>query len=137
MGTDSESACSIHVNIIPLNVFVDMGSMAAALDFLDIVSNRRNSRESSMMLSRSSGSDSEGEDHDDAHRFANSGDLTPLSGPQREALQRIHQQELADLNLSVDYLSGVSSPGGPSPRLRKSHGVTQVRIYVTCPKLTC
>jgi autophagy-related protein 2 len=137
IGTDPESACSIHVNIIPLHVFVDMGSMAAVLDFLNIISIRHSSHGSSMMSSRSSDSDSEGEDREGAHRYASSGDVTPLSSPQRESLQRIHQQELDDLNLSVDYLSGVSAPGGPSPRLRKSHGHTQVHICVTCPKFTC
>ena len=130
IGTDpeSESACSIHITIIPVHVFVDMGGMPAVLDFVDIVSIRRSSGGSSMISSRSSDSDSEGEDHKGAHRYANSGDLTPLSSPQREALERINQRELEDLNLSVDYLSRPSAPERLSPKLRKRHGHTQVRV---------
>ncbi|KAI0256805.1 hypothetical protein BJV78DRAFT_309729 [Lactifluus subvellereus] len=124
--------------------------MAAALDFLELVSIRRTSPGSPTMSSGSSDTDSETEGHEGAHRYTNSDDPTPLSSPQRKALQRIHQQELDDLNLSVDYLSGASAPGRPSPRLRKSHRHTQglsrrdsltefdvnfvmVRIQLRCP----
>ena len=137
IGTDAESACDIHVNVIPLHVFVDVGSMAAALDFLEVISIRRTSPGSPTMSSGDSGTDSETEDHEGAHRYINSDDLTPLSSPQTKTLQRIHQQELDDLNLSVDYLSGASAPRQPSPRSRKSHGQTQVYICVAYPTFAC
>ena len=134
-GGPSESTCSIQIIIAPLHVFVDMGSIAAALDFLETASVRRSSPD--VTSSRSGSSESKGEDYEGASRPTNSGDLTPLSSPQRNALQRIHQQELEDLNLSVDYLSKESVSGDSSPGLRNFQKRTQVFICVAHSIFAC
>jgi len=111
-----ESTCSIHINIIPIHVFLDMGYIATALDFLDILSVQR---------SRSGSTEPE-EGNGGSRRRGSSGELTPRSSSHRTTLQRIHQQELEDLNLSVDYLSKESLLEEPSPGLRKTHRYAQV-----------
>ncbi|KAI0306470.1 hypothetical protein B0F90DRAFT_1690173 [Multifurca ochricompacta] len=145
-----ESTCRIHVNVIPLHLFVDMGSAAAALDFLETLSNGLISSGSDVSLTGSGSSDSEGEGHEGARAYANSGDPTPPSSPHIRALQRIHQQELEDLNLSVDYLTQETVPAVSSPKLRRMHGhtrdlshrdsltefdvtFTMVRVQLRCP----
>ncbi|KAH9966770.1 hypothetical protein BC827DRAFT_1374003 [Russula dissimulans] len=106
-----ESTCSIHINIIPLHIFVDIGYFATALDFLDILSLQRSR----------SGSTEPQQGHGGSRRRGSSGELTPRSSSHRTTLQRIHQQELEDLNLSVDYLPKESPLEEPSPELRKTH----------------
>ena len=126
MGGPPESMCSIHIDIIPLHVFVDMGSIATALDFMEILSVRCSCSASDVTFSRSGSSEPKGEDHEGARRRGSSGDLTPLSSPHGKTLQRIHQQELEDLNLSVDYLSKEPPLGVSSPGLKRIHKQTQV-----------
>jgi hypothetical protein len=127
MGGSPDSTCSIHVNVIPLHFFVDMGNVAVVLGFLEMLSVRPSS----------SGPSEPGEDHEGAHRCASSGDLTPVSSPHRVALQQIHQQELEDLNLSVDYLSKESVLGGSSPGLRKIHSTIQVFLCMSNSTFRC
>jgi len=112
-----------------------MGSIAAALDFLETASVQRSSPD--VTSSGSGSSEPKGEDYEGARRPTNSGDLTPLSSPQRNALQRIHQQELEDLNLSVDYLSKESVSGDSPPGLRNFQKRTQVFICVAHSIFAC
>ncbi|KAI9509642.1 hypothetical protein F5148DRAFT_1148156 [Russula earlei] len=119
MGGTPESTCSIHINIVPVHIFVDMRNIAAAFDFLDILSVTRG---------RSGFSETE-EGHGCARRQPSGGDLTPRSSSYRAALQRIHQQELEELNLSVDYLSKESPSEGSSPGQRRMRGYTQVQSH--------
>jgi autophagy-related protein 2 len=134
-GGPSESTCSVQIIIAPLHLFVDMGSIAAALGFLETASVRRSSPD--VTSSRSGSGEPKGEDYEGARRPTNSGDLTPLSSPQRNALQRIHQQELEDLNLSVDYLPTESVSGDSPPGLRNFQKRTQVFICVAHSIFAC
>jgi autophagy-related protein 2 len=125
-GANPGSTCSIQIDVIPLHVFADMGSIPAALDFLEMLSIPR---------SRSGSSEPEVEDHGGACGRDNSGDLTPLSSPYRKTLQQIHEPELEDLNRSVDYLSKEPVAGGSSRRPRKTYRHTQVFDGVACATL--
>jgi hypothetical protein len=122
-GATPESTCNIHIDVIPLHVFVEMGNIPTALDFLEMLSVRR---------SGSGSSDPEVEDHGGARGYANSGDLTPLSSPQRKALQQTSEPELKDLNQSVDNLAKESVVGGPSRRLRNFPQVFNRVAYCIC-----
>jgi autophagy-related protein 2 len=121
MDGPSESTCSVQIYITPLHVFVDMGSIAAASDFLETLSVPRSS---------SCSFEPKGEDHEGARRHG--GDLTPLLSPQRTTLQRIRQQELEGLNLSVDYLSKDPVSEELSPGLRKVQIGTEVLSASRC-----
>ena len=126
-GATPESTCSIHIDVIPLHAFVDMGNIPAVLDFLEIISVRQ---------SRPSSADPEVEDHEDARGCTDSGDLTPLSSPQGKTSQQIRGLELKDLNQTVGYPFKESVPGRPSRRRsRKGHRHTQVFDGVACPTL--
>lgn len=151
-GTDitQGSISSTSVSIVPIHVFVDMGSSQTALDFLEILSSRRNSPDMGLSSSRSSSSSPEQETLGAAYGRNNSGEPTPLSSPHRRTLQPIHLQELDELNLSEDYLSKEPALGRPSPKPRPvprhsqvpSHRdslaefdvyFTMVRIQLRCP----
>jgi autophagy-related protein 2 len=119
MDSSSESTCSVQLYITPLHVFVDVGGIAAASDFLETLSFLRSTFEP------------KGEDHEGARRHSRGGDLTPLSSPQRTTLQRIRRQELEDLNLSVDYLSK-DPVSEESPGLRKVQIGTEVSSASRC-----
>ena len=134
-GGPSEPTCSIQINIAPLHVFVDMGSIAAALNFLETLSVLRTSSDSTP--SQFGPYERKGGDHEGASRGTNSRDFTALSSPQRKTLQQIHQQELEDLNLSVDYLSKESVVGESPPVLRKDQGPIQVFTYVVRSTFIC
>ena len=125
-GVTPESTCSIHIDVIPLHVFVDMENIPAALEFLEMISVRQ---------SGSSSSDPEVEDHEGARGCTNSGDLTPLSSPQGKTLQQIRGPEPKDLSQSVIYPSKESVSGGSSRRSRKGHRHTQVFNGVAYPTL--
>jgi autophagy-related protein 2 len=116
-GATPGSTCSIHIDVTPLHVFVDMGGISTALDFLEI---------SSVLRSRSSSSEPEIENHGSARGHDNSGDPTPPSSPHRKTLQQIREPELEDLNLSVDYLSKESAARGSSRKSRKNYGHSEV-----------
>jgi len=134
-GDSSEPACSIQINIAPLHVFVDMGSIAAALDFLETLSFPRTG--SDPVPSQFGPYEPKEGDHEGASRRTDSRDLTTLSSPQRKTLQQIHQQELEDLNLSVDYLSKESGFGESPPVSRKDQGPIQVFTYVLRSTFIC
>ncbi len=134
-GGSSEPTCSIQINITPLHVFVDMGSISAALKFLEPLSVLRTSSDSTP--SQYGQYEPTGEDHEGASRRTNSRDLTALPSPQRRTLQQIHQQELEDLNLSVDYLSKESVLGESPPVLRKDQRPIQVFSYVVRTTFIC
>lgn len=126
-GTGAKSTCSIHIDVIPLHVFVDMGNIPAALEFLEMLSAQR---------SRSGSSEPEVEVEDGGARgCANSGDLTPLSSPHRKNLHQICEPELKDLDQSVEYSSKESAAGEAARRSRKLYRHTQVFNTVTCPTL--
>jgi autophagy-related protein 2 len=122
-GATPGSTCSIHIDVIPLHVFVDMGGISTALDFLEM---------SSVPPSRSGSSEPEVENHGSARGHDNSGDPTPLPSPHRKTLQQIREPELEDLNLSVDYLSKESVAGGSSRKSRKIYRHTEVFNGVAC-----
>jgi hypothetical protein len=117
-GATPGSTCSIHIDVTPLHVFVDMGGVSTALDFVEM---------SSVPLSRSGSSEPEVENHGNARGHDNSGDPTPLPSPHRKTLQQIREPELEDLNLSVDYSSKVSSR-----KSRKFYRHTEVFNQVAC-----
>ena len=119
-GATPGSTCSIHIDLTPLHVFVDMGSISTVLDFLEMLSVPR---------SRSGSSEPEVENHGSARGHDNSGDPTPRSSP---TLQQIQEPELADLNLSVDYLSMESAARGSSRKSRKVYRHTEVFDGVPC-----
>jgi len=123
MDGSSESTCSVQIYITPLHVFVDMGGIAAASDFLETLSVPRSS---------SCSFEPKGGDHECARRHSRGGDLTPLSSPQRTTLQRIRQQKLEDLNLSVDYLSKDPFSEELSPGSRKVQIGTEVSSASRC-----
>ena len=127
-GGSSEPACSIQINIAPLHVFVDLGSIAAALDFLETLSFPRTGSDSAP--SQFGPYEPKEGDYESASRRTNSRDLTAFSSPQRRTLQQIHRQELEDLNLSVDYLSKEPVFEEPPPVLRKDQRPIQVFTYV-------
>ena len=124
-GATPGSTCSIHVDVTPLHVFVDMGSISTALDFLAMLSVPR---------SRSGSREPEVENHESArgHDNSNSQDPTPLPSPRRKTLQHIIDPELEDLNLSVDYLSKESVVRGSSRKSRKTYRRTEVFNGVAC-----
>jgi autophagy-related protein 2 len=126
-GDSSEPTCSIQINIAPLHVFVDMGSIAAALDFLQTLPLSRTGTDSTP--SQFGPYEPKGGDHEGASRG--------LTSPRRKTLQYIHQQELEDLNLSVDYLSKESVLGESPPALRKDQRPIQVFTYVLCSTFIC
>jgi hypothetical protein len=109
-GAAPGSTCSLHVDVTPLHVFVDMGSISTTLDFLEMLSVPR---------SRSSSSEPEIENHGSPGGYDNSEDPTPLSSPRAKTLQQTREQELEDLNLSVDYLSKESIARGSLRKSRK------------------
>lgn len=115
-GATPESTSSVHIDVIPLHVFVDMEGISTALDFLE---------KSSVPRSRSGSSEPEVENHGSAHGHDNSGDPTPLPSPHRKTLQQTREAELEDLNLSVDYLSE-SVARGSSRKPRKIYRHTEV-----------
>ena len=117
IGATPGSTCNILIDVIPLHIFVDMGCISAALDFLEM---------SLVARSRSDSSDPEIESHGSAHGHDNSGDPTPLSSPHRKTLQQIREPELEDLNLSVDYLSKESVARGASQKSREFYRHTEV-----------
>jgi autophagy-related protein 2 len=119
-GATPGSTCSIHIDVTPLHVFVDMGGISTSLDFLEMSSVRR---------SRSESSEPEVENHESARGHDNSGDPTPPSSPHRKSLQQTCEPELEDLNLSVDYLSKESAVRGKS---RKNYRHTEVFNGVVC-----
>jgi len=123
MDGSSESTCSVQIYITPLHVFVDMGGIAAASDFLETLSVPRSS---------SCSFEPKGGDHECARRHSRGGDLTPLSSLQRTTLQRIRQQKLEDLNLSVDYLSKDPFSEELSPGSRKVQIGTEVSSASRC-----
>ena len=122
-GAAPGSTCNILIDVIPLHVFVDMGCISTALDFLEM---------SSVSRSKSGPSDPEVENHGSSHGHDNSGDPTPLSSPHRKTLQQIHEPELEDLNLSVDYLSKESVAREPPRKSRKFYRHTEVFDWVAC-----
>lgn len=132
-GTDTmpRSTSSTSVSIVPIHFFVDMGSSHTALDFLEILSSRRNSSDMGISSSRSSSSSPERETLG-AYGRNNSGEPTPLSSPHRRTLQPIHLQELDELNLSEDYLFNEPALGRPSPKPRPVPRHSQVGIRLTC-----
>jgi autophagy-related protein 2 len=134
-GTDSTpgSTCSTSISIVPIHIFVDMGSSKTALEFLEILSTRRNSSDMDLSSSRSRSSSPEGETLGGAYGNNNSGEPTPVSSPLRRTLQPIHLQELDELNLSEDYLSKEPALGRLSPKPRSMHRHSQVRICFNCP----
>ncbi len=125
-GATPGSTCSIHIDVVPLHVFVNMGSIPAALDFIEILSIPR---------SRSGSPEPETGDRGDARERDNSGDLTPLSSPHRKTIQQISEPELEDLNLSVDYLSKEPVAGGSSRKSKNVYKHTKVFIRVVCSTL--
>ena len=127
------STCSTSVSIVPIHVFVDIGSSKTALEFLEILSTRRNSFDMDLSASRSGSSSPERETLGGAYGHSNSGEPTPVSSPLRRTLQPIHLQGLDDLNLSEDYLSKEPDLGGLSPKPRLMHRDNQVRDHFTCP----
>jgi len=135
LGTDITpgSTCSTSVNIVPIHVFVDMGSNKTALEFLEILSTRRSSFDTDLSSSRSGSSSPEGETLGGAYGHNNSGEPTPVSSPHRRTLQPIHLQGLDELNLSEDYLSKEPAPGRLSPKPGSVHRHSQVRIRFICP----
>ena len=135
LGTDSTpgSTCSTSVSIVPIHVFVDMGSNKTALEFLEILSTRRNSSDMDLSSSRSRTASPEGETLGGAYSPNNSGEPTPVSSPLRRTLQPIHLQELDELNLSEDYLSKETALGRLSPKPRSMHRHSQVCIRFTYP----
>jgi hypothetical protein len=134
IGGSSEPTCSVQIYITPLHVFVDMEGIAAASDFLEAISVRRSN--SDVTSGRSGSSEPKGEGHEGTRGHFNSGDLTPLSSPQRTTLQRMRQQELEDLNLSVDYLSNDLVLEGSPPGSGKVHRGTEV-LSASSSTLTC
>ena len=132
-GTDitPKSTSSTSVSIVPIHFFVDMGSSQTALDFLEILSSRRNGSDIGIPSSRTSSSSPERETLG-AYGRSNSGEPTPLSSPHRRTLQPIHLQELDELNLSEDYLSNEPALGRPSPKPRPVLRHSQVGIRLTC-----
>ena len=117
-GTGAKSTCSIHIDVIPLHVFVDMGNIPAALEFLEMLSAQRN---------KSGPFEPEVEvENGGARGCANSGDLTPLSSPHRKNLHQISEPELKDLNQSVEYPSKEPAAGGSTRRSRIHYRHTQV-----------
>lgn len=131
-GDSSEPTCSIQINIAPLHVFVDMGNIATALDFLQTLPILRTGTDSTP--SQFGSYEPKEGDHEGASRRTNSRGLT---SPQRKTLQHIHQQELEDLNLSVDYLSKESVLGESPPALRKDQRPIQVFTYVLRSAFIC
>jgi autophagy-related protein 2 len=133
-GTDITpgSTSSTSVSIVPIHVFVDMGSSQTALDFLELLSSRRNSPDTGLSSSRSSSSSPERETLGAAYGRNNSGEPTPLSSPHRRTLQPIHLQELDELNLSEDYLSKEPALGRPSPKPRPVPRHNRVGTRLTC-----
>ena len=125
-GATPESTCSIHIDIIPLHVFVDMGNIPAALDFLEMLSVRQR---------RSDSSGPGIEDREGARGCTDSGDLTPLSSPRGKSLQQIREPELKDFNQYVDNLPKESVPAGSSRRSRKKNRHNQVFNGVARPTL--
>ena len=134
-GGSSEPTCSIQINIAPLHLFIDMGSISAALNFLETLSVLRTSPDSTR--SQFGPYEPTGGGPEGASRRTNSRDLTALPSPQRRTLQQIHQQELEDLNLSVDYLSQESVLGESPPVLRQDQRPIQVFTYVVCITFIC
>ena len=124
-GATPGSTCNILVDLIPLHVFVDMGSISTVLEFLEIMM-------SSVPRSRSDSSEPEVENHGSARGHDNSEDPTPLSSPHRKAPQQICETEVEDLNLSVDYLSKESVARGSSRKSRKTYRHTEVFNGVAC-----
>jgi len=122
-GATPGSTCSIHIDVIPLHVFVDMGGISTALDFLEM---------SSVSRSRSGLSEPEIENHGSAHGHDSSEDPTPPSSPHRKTLQQIREPELENLNLSVDYLSKESVARGSSRKSRNIYRHTEVFNAVAC-----
>jgi autophagy-related protein 2 len=127
MGGSSESACRVQINITPLHAFVDMGGIATALDFLETLSGASDVASSSSEPK---------EDHKGARSYSHSGDPTPLSSLQRTTLQRVRQQELEDLDLSVDYSSKDLISGESPPGLRKVQRDIEV-LCVLCSIFAC
>ena len=123
-GATPGSTCSIHIDVTPLHVFVDMGGISTALDFLEM---------SSVLRSRSGSSEPEVENRGSARGHDNSGDPTPPSSPHRKTLQQIREPELDDLNLSVDYLSKESAARGSSRKSRKNYRHPEVFNGVVFP----
>ena len=136
-GTDITpgSTSSTSVSIVPIHVFVDMGSNKTALEFLEILSSRRNSSDIDLSSSRSSSSSPERDTLGGAYGHNNSGEPTPVSSPHRRTLQPIHLQELDELNLSEDYLSKEPALGRLSVKPRSVHRHSQVRVCFSCPLL--
>ena len=124
-GATPGSTCNILVDVIPLHIFVDMGSISTALDFLEIMM-------SSVPRSRSGSSEPEVENHGSARGHDNSEDPTPLSSPHRKTPQQICETEVEDLNLSVDYLTKESVARGSSRKSRKMYRHTEVFNGVAC-----
>lgn len=119
-GATPGSTCSIHIDVTPLHVFVDMGGISTALDFLDTIS---------VPQSRPGSSEPEVVNHESVPGYDNSGDPTPLSSP---TLQQIRELELADLGLSVDYLSKEPVASRSSRKSRKIYRHTEVPNVVAC-----
>ena len=124
-GATPGSTCSIHIDVTPLHVFVDMGSISTALDFLEMLS----------APPSKSASEPDVENHGSARGHDNSGDPTPLSSPHIKTLQQIREPDLEDLDLSVDYLSKEPVARG-SRKSRKIYGHTEVLndrlFYIIC-----
>jgi autophagy-related protein 2 len=122
-GATPGSTCSIHIDVIPLHVFVDMGGISTASDFLET---------SSVLRGRSGSSELDVENHGSVRGHDNSGDPTPPSTPHKKTLQQIREPELEDLNLSVDYLPKDSAARGSSRKSRKNYRHTEVFNGVAC-----
>ena len=122
-GATPGSTCSIHVDVAPLHVFVDTGSIPTAFGFLEMLSVPR---------SRSGSSEPEVENHGSACGHDNSGDPTPLSSPHRKTLQQTREPELEDLDLSVDYSSKESIARGSPRKSRNTYSHTEVFDGVVC-----
>jgi autophagy-related protein 2 len=122
-GATPGSTCSIHIDVTPLHIFLDMGGLSTALDFLEM---------SSVPRSRSGSPEPEIENHGSARGHDNSEDPTPPSSPHRKPLQQIREPELEDLNLSVDYLSKESVARGSERKPRKIYRHTEVFNGVAC-----
>ena len=137
-GTDITpgSTSSTSVSIVPIHVFVDMESSKTALEFLEILSSRRNSSNMDLSSSRSSSSSPERDTLGGVYGHNNSGEPTPVSSPHRRTLQPIHLQELDELNLSEDYLSKEPALGRQSAKPRSVHRHSQVRVRFSYPLLT-